>query len=138
MCLDYSSSPKLFSTLDLQLGYSKLEGEQEDKPKTAIITKYGLFEYNIIPSGLCNVPSTFQRTVEIILSGLQWESILVYLDDIIVIGSTFEEHMRSLLEALQRMTTARLKLTPAKCELLKTEVLFLCHIVCQDGIRPKT
>lgn len=78
MCLDYSSSPKLFSTLDLQLGYSKLEGEQEDKPKTAIITKYGLFEYNIIPSGLCNVPSTFQRTVEIILSGLEWESILVY------------------------------------------------------------
>lgn len=83
----------------------------------------------MLPFGLCNAPSTFQRTVEIIFRGLQWEAILVYLDDIIVLGSTFEEQMGRLREVLQRMTTAGLKLKPAKCELLKTEVLFLGHIV---------
>ena len=135
-CLDQLSSAKIFSTLDLQSGYWQLELEESSKPKTAFISKYGLYEYNMLPFGLCGAPSTFQRCMEMILRGLQWDSLLIYLDDIIVLGSNFEEHLCRLKEVLSRISSAGLKLKPSKCELFKTEVLFLGHIVGPHGIRP--
>ena len=136
MCLDCLASAKMFSTVDLQVGYWQLEVEEEDKPKTAFISKYGLFEYNTLPFGLCNAPSTFQRCMEMILKGLQWITILIYLDDVIIMSTTFNEHIARLGEVLSRIKEAGLKLKPSKCELFKPEVLFLGHIAGQDGIRP--
>ena len=136
MCLDCLSSAKIFSTIDLQSAYMQLEVAEDDRHKTAFITKHGLFEYLVMPFGLCNAPSTFQRCMEMVFRGLQWNILLVYLDDIIVMASNFEEHIERLEEVFRRLSDAGLKMKPSKCELIKDEVLFLGHVVSQEGIKP--
>ena len=136
MCLDCLSSARIFSTIDLQSAYMQLEVAEEDQHKTAFITKYGLFEYFVMPFGLCNAPSTFQRCMELVFRGLQWNILLVYLDDIIVMACSFDEHLDRLEEVFKRLAEAGLKIKPSKCELFKTETVFLGHIVCQEGIKP--
>ena len=136
MCLDALGSAQYFSTMDLQSGYWQLQVDKEDQHKTAIITKYGLFEYAKLPMGLCNSPSSFQRCMEMILRGLQWKTLLIYLDDIIVFSATVEEHLDRLGDVLKLLRTAGLKLKPAKCNFLNQEVLFLGHIVGAQGIQP--
>ena len=136
MCLDCLGGARWFSMLDLQSGYWQLTLDQKDQHKTAFITKYGLYEYTKLPFGLCNAPSTFQRCMELVLRGLQWQTLLIYLDDIIIHSMTIEEHFQRLEEVLKRLSEAGLKLKPSKCQLLKPEVLFLGHVVGRDGIRP--
>ena len=135
-CLDCLSTAKVFSTLDLQSGYWQLEIAEEDRHKTAFITKYGLFEYRKMPFGLCNAPSTFQRCMELILKGLQWKTLLIYLDDVIIYSSDVQTHLDQLDIVLTRLHTAGLKLKPSKCDLIKSSVLYLGHVVSKDGLQP--
>ena len=86
--------------------------------------------------GLCNAPSTFQRAMELIFRGLQWKTLLIYLDDIIIFANTFETHLERLGEVFKRLREAGLKLKPSKCELFRSEVTFLGHTVTSDGIKP--
>ena len=111
MCLDCLSSASIFSVMYLQL-----EIAESDRDKTAFITKYGLYEYAKMPFGLCNTPNTFQRCIELILRGLQWKTLLVYIDDIVIYSSNMEDHIRTLDEALGRLSKAGLKLKPSKCD----------------------
>jgi hypothetical protein len=136
MCIDCLATAKIFSTFDLQAGYWQLKLDEKDCAKTAFITKYGLFEYTKMPFGLCNAPSTFQRCMELVLRGLQWKILLIYLDDIILYSSTLAEHFEQLDVVMTRLSAAGLKLKPSKCELVRSEVLFLGHIVGQDGVKP--
>ena len=80
----------------MKSGYWQVEVIPEDHAKTAFCTQEGLFEFNVMPFGLCNAPATFQRLMDSVLAGLQWSSCLVYLDDIIIMGRSFEEHLRNL------------------------------------------
>ncbi len=107
-CLDCLSGARYFSTLDLQSGYWQLEVEEDDKPKTAFITRSGLYEYITMPFGLCGAPATFERCMELVLHGLQWRTLLVYLDDIIVYGCNYVEYMERLGEVFNRLVKARL------------------------------
>ena len=66
-------------------GYWQVELEQ-DKKKIAFCTQDGLFEFNVLPFGPCNGPATFQRLMDLVLTGLQWSPCLVYLDDVVVVG----------------------------------------------------
>ena len=136
MCFDCLGDMSYFSTLDLQSGYWQVQVEETDIHKTAFITKYGLFECIKMPFGLCSAPSTFQRCMELVFRGLQWRTLLIYLDDIIILGRTMEENLERLDEALGRLQAANLKLKPSKCKLLQREVLFLGHIVSSEGARP--
>ena len=77
-CLDCLSGSKFFSTLDLQSGYWQVEVEEKDRPKTAFRTRSGLFEYNVMPFGLSNAPSTFERCMELVLKGLQWKTTHIF------------------------------------------------------------
>ena len=94
----------------------------------------GPHEYLVMPFGLTNAPETFQRCMEIIFRGLQWKSLVIFLDDIILFNDTFEQHLGNLNEVLERLTKAGLKLKPSKCNLIKKEVLFLGHVVSEAGI----
>lgn len=89
-----------------------------------------------MPFGLCNAPSTFQRAMEVVLRGLQWQTLLIYLDDGIVLGKNMENSLNNLATVFERMSQFGLKLKPSKCHLLKDEVLFLSHVVSGQGISP--
>lgn len=82
-----------------------------------------------MPFGLCNAPSTFQRCMELIVRGMQWKTLLIYLDDIILYSSNLESHFDKLGEVLSRFIQSGLKLKPSKCEFLKDEVVYLGHVV---------
>ena len=133
--LDALVGARWFSTLDLKSGYHQVEMAEEDKPKTAFSFGQGLWQFNVMPFGLCNAPSCFERLMERVLDGLQWKTALVYIDDVIVYGSTFEEELERLEEVLRRLRGAHLKLSPKKCVLFQREVPFLGHVVGRDGVR---
>ena len=86
------------------------------------------------PFGLTSAPATFQRLMEQVLSGLHWKTLLLYLDDIIVIAPDFNTHIERLAEVFSRLKQAGLKLKPSKCELLQKQVKYLGHIVSEKGI----
>lgn len=94
-------SVNLFSTLDLQSGYWQIAVDEKDREKTVFITRYRLYEYTCMPFGLCNTPSTFQRAMERVLRELQWETLLIYLDDIIILGRGVDESLELLADVVQ-------------------------------------
>ena len=108
----------------------------EDKEKTAFCTQEGLFKFNVMPFGLCNAPATFQHLMDCVLAGLQWSSCLVYMDDIIIIGRSFEEHLHHMQQVFECLKSANLKIQPSKCHFLQQKVNFLGHIVSSEGVFP--
>ena len=125
-----------FSTLDLMSGYWQVEMDPADKQKTAFVCQEGLFQFNLMPFGLTNAPSTFERLMETVLAGLQYNICLVFLDDIIVYGSSFEEEISRLKQVFTRLIQAGLKLKPKKCVLFQKKVAYLGHIVSDAGVSP--
>ncbi|KFD62870.1 hypothetical protein M514_24910 [Trichuris suis] len=124
-----------FPTLDLASGFWQVAVRPEDREKTAFCTPTGLYQFNVMPFGLCNAPSTFQRLMEVVLGGLHWVTCLDYLEDIIVYSRTEEEHVQRLREVFKRLRKAGLKLKMEKCHFFKQEVKCLGHIVSADGVR---
>ena len=138
-CIDSLYGSKFFCSLDLQAGYWQVPlKSQEDREKTAFLTKDGLFQFKVLAFGLCNAPRTFERLMECVLRGLQWEKCILYLDDVLVYGRTFEETLNNLEDVLKRMRKAKLKMKPSKCLLFQTSIEFLGHILSQKGIEPMT
>ena len=126
---------KYFSTLDLKAGYWQVELKEEDKAKTAFqVGSLGFYEANRMPFGLCNAPATFQRLMERVMGDINLRDCLIYLDDIIIFSSTFEEHIERLEAVFKRLEEHNLKLKPSKCELFCERVLYLGHIVSREGI----
>ena len=124
-----------FSSLDLCSGFHQMEIDEEDRHLTSFITPFGLYQWKRMPMGLCNAPGAFQRLMEIVLSGLTYETVLVYLDDIIVFGRTFHEHLNRLEKVFYRIREANLKISPSKCALFQTKLTFLGHVVSPNGIQ---
>lgn len=135
-CLDVLGEATVFSTLDLQCGYWQIAVDPKDRGKTAFITRYRLYEYTRMPFGLCNAPGTFQRAMELVLRGFQWKTLLIYLDDIIILGRGVDENLQRLGDVFERLHNYGLKLKPKKCQLLKDKVLFLGHVVSGEVISP--
>ena len=104
--------------------------------KTAFCTRQGNFEFRVMPMGLVNASFTFQKMMQLVLSGLQWQICMVYLDDVIVYSKSFETHLENLRLVFDRLKCEGLKLKARKCHFCRTEVLYLGHIVGKDGIRP--
>ena len=87
-----------------------------------------------MPFGLCNAGATFQRLVDIVLSGLTYEICLAYIDDIVLFSQTIDEHFVRLRAILGRLRDAGLKLKPSKCFLLQKSVAFLGHVISEGGV----
>ena len=134
--LDTLGGSKFFSTLDLANGYWQVEVEEKDTQKTAFNTPEGLYEFRVMPFGLCNAPATFQRLMERVLGDMKWTDCLVYVDDIIVVGKTFPDHLHHLGNVLSRLRQAGLKLQPAKCKFFSAAGMFLGHVVSPGGVSP--
>ena len=84
--------------------------------------------------GLCNAPATFQRVIQFVLRGLTWNKILAYLDDVIVLGRDFQDHMNNLTLTFERFRKYNLKLKPKKCSLFNIKTLFLGRVVSAEGV----
>ena len=127
----------IFSIMDLQAGFWQLDVHPNSKEeKTAFITPDGLWQFKKMPFGLCKSPASFQRMMDIVLSGLKWRSCLVYLDDVIVFSETFEEHLQRLGDVLTAIGKAGLRLKISKCSFGETSIQMLGHVVDKDGVRP--
>lgn len=134
--LDQLGQAKYFSTLDLASGFHQISMEEKDKPKTSFSTPQGHYEFNRTPFGLKNAPATFQRLMNIVLSGLTGIKSFVYLDDIVVYGSSLQHHNMNLRDVFEKLREHNLKLQPDKCEFLRKEVAYLGHIITDEGIKP--
>ncbi|KAK3703901.1 hypothetical protein QZH41_009140 [Actinostola sp. cb2023] len=135
--LDVLKGAKYFCSLDLAHGFNQLPMRESDIEKTAFRTGTGgLYEYTRMPFGLCNAPSTFMRLMDKAFGDLNFQSLLVYLDDILVFGSTFEETLSRLEMVLSRLSKLNLKVKPEKCQLFREKVRYLGHIVTSEGTSP--
>ena len=123
-----------FSVLDLKSGYYQIEMEEVDKPKTAFVTPLGFWEFNRMPQGVTNAPSTFQRLMEKCMGDLHLKEVLVFLDDLIIFSDTLEEHESRLLRVLHRLRDYGLKLSPEKCKFFQSSVRYLGHVVSEQGV----
>ncbi|GFX63746.1 hypothetical protein TNCV_215461 [Trichonephila clavipes] len=124
------SRPLEFSHTDIKSGYWQVELHPDDKEKTAFTTGQGLWQFKVMPFGLCNAPATFECLMETVLGGLSYEACL---DDIIIVGRSFEEHLKNIRRLLQKLKGANLKLSPSKCLLFRREVTYLGHIISAEG-----
>ena len=132
-CLDSLCCAKWFSTLDLASGYWQMCVHPDDREKTAFTCQSGLFQFKVLPFGLTNAPSSFERLMEKVLVGLQFDICLIYLDDIVK-SDEFDSHITHLRSIFERIRKANLKLSPKKCVLFQQKVQFLGHIITKDGI----
>lgn len=132
--LDALSGANWFSTLDLVSGYNQVPVAEKDKAKTAFCTPFGLFEFNRMPFGLCNAPSTFQRLMQRLFGEQHCQSLLLYLDDVVVFSSSISQHLERLEGVLSRLGQEGLKAKLEKCTFFKQEVGYLGHVISSAGV----
>lgn len=134
--LEVLAGSTIFSTLDLTSYYFQLELDPADSFKTAFITRKGLYKFNVVPMGNVNSASFVQRTIDIVLSGLNFIHCLAYLDDVIVSSRDIDSHLDRLKEVFLRFREAQLKFNPQKCKFMRKEICFLGFKVNENGIAP--
>ena len=134
--LDRVGGAKFFSVFDLAAGFHQIPMDPRDRPKTAFSTDNGHYEYLRMPFGLKGAPATFQRLMDRVLIGLQGVELFVYLDDIVIYASSYDEHDKKANRLFNRLSEAGLKLQPEKCAFLSTQVAYLGHVISEDGVKP--
>lgn len=134
--LHAAKSTVFMTTLDLKSGYWQVPVKVEDRDKTAFITPFGTFRYKVMPFGLRNAPSTFQRLIDRFRGGVQDVKILAYLDDLIILSSSFDQHLQDLERVFSRLREFKLHLNRSKCNFMCPEVKYLGHIITSEGIKP--
>ena len=127
---------RYFSSLDLVSGYHQIEMDPDSREITAFSDGENLYQYTRMPFGVTNGPASFSRLVSVLLSGIPLNQAQAYLDDILVAGKTFEDHLQNLETIFSRLADHGLKLNASKCELFRSEVKYLGHLVGRDGVQP--
>lgn len=111
-----------------------MEIKEEDTHKTAFsLGPLGFYECNRMAFGLINAPATFQRLMENCMEELNLKQCLLFLDDILVFSSTFEEHLERLEDVFKRLERHSLTLKPSKCDFFMSEVKYFGHVVSEKG-----
>ncbi|GBG60252.1 hypothetical protein CBR_g3496 [Chara braunii] len=135
--LDRVKGCKYYTKIDLKSNYHQIAIRPEDQHKTAFQTRYGLYEFVVMPFGLCNAPSTFRHTMNRIFYDYLDKFVVVYLDDILIFSKTVEEYAQHVDKVLSLLRQHKYKINAKKCEFGSTRILYLGHEVSADGIRPE-
>jgi transposase InsO family protein len=128
-CIDSLGEAVVFTTLDCNSGYWQIPVDPADREKTAFTSHFGVYQFRRLPFGLRNAPGTFQRAIDIILSGIKWKTCLVYLDDVIIFSSSRKMHLQHVNEALNLLGGAGLSLKLSKCHFFQEAVDYLGHVI---------
>ena len=128
---------KFFSSLDLASGFHQIPIAPDHRDKTAFTKPDGLYEFHRLPFGLCGAAPTFQRLMDRVLDKLKWKECLVCMDDILIMGSSFEEHLDRLDQVLSALKSAGLTLNVEKCLFAARETTYLGFKISEDGILPE-
>ncbi|XP_049518616.1 uncharacterized protein LOC125943367 [Dermacentor silvarum] len=134
--LDCLHGATYFSSIDLRSGYWQITVDAMDREKTAFVTPDGLYQFKVMPFGLCNAPATFERMMDSLLRGYKWSTCLCYLDDVIVFSPTFEDHLARLSAILDVFRRAGLQLNSSKCRFARRHITVLGHLVSASGVQP--
>ena len=125
-------------TLDMASGYWQIRVHPDSQEKTAFVTPQGLYEFQVMPFGLCNAPAVYQRLMQHVLQGFNPQEgpdfMSVYLDDVLIFSETLDEHLEHL-ELISRVEGAGMKLKPSKCQFVRQEVEYLGHIITLQGLK---
>ncbi|GBG75872.1 hypothetical protein CBR_g21116 [Chara braunii] len=127
---------RYFNKIDLKSGYHRIAIQPENQHKTAFQTRYGLYEFVVMPFGLCNAPGTFQHAMNRIFHDYLDKFVIVYLDDILIFSKTIEEHVAHLDKVLSLLRQHKFKINVEKCEFGRTPVLYLGHEISTEGLKP--
>uniref|UniRef100_A0A8C1MYK4 Gypsy retrotransposon integrase-like protein 1 n=1 Tax=Cyprinus carpio TaxID=7962 RepID=A0A8C1MYK4_CYPCA len=132
---DLLQGAEFFTKLDLRNAYHLVRIREGDEWKTAFNTPRGHFEYRVLPFGLSNAPAVFQALVNDVLRDMIDRFVFVYLDDILIFSSSFQDHVQHVRQVLQRLLENQLFVKAEKCEFHVQSVSFLGHIISVGGIR---
>ncbi|UYV62905.1 K02A2.6-like [Cordylochernes scorpioides] len=127
---------RFFSTLDVAWGYWQIEMDPQSIQKTAFVTNDGHYEFLVMPFGLKNAASTFQRIIQHILGELLWKGTCSFQDDILVYTKTWQEHIELLSKVFDKLRQYNMKLKLSKCIFGRTEVKYLGHIISHNQLKP--
>ncbi|MBW0556187.1 hypothetical protein O181_095902 [Austropuccinia psidii MF-1] len=125
----------IFSKIDLRGAYNLLRIKEGDEHLTAFRTKYGSYEYSVVPFGLTNAPASFQNLVNDIFADFLDVFVVVYLDDIMVFSSSEEEHVKHVASVLQRLRDNNLFAKASKCVFHASSMEYLGYVVSSDGLK---
>ncbi|GBG80720.1 hypothetical protein CBR_g31176 [Chara braunii] len=134
--LERLGSAKYFSKLDLKSEYHQIEIQPRDRYKTAFKTRYGHFEWLVMPFSLTNTPTTFRAAMTTEFRDLLDCTVVIYLDDILVYSWSLDELLEHLRVVLERLRIAKYKANRHKCEFAQQELEYLGHYVTPQGTRP--
>ena len=124
----------VYSKIDLHTGYHQLRVREVDIPKTTFRTRYGNFEFTVMPFGLMNVPAAFMDLMHRVFHPYLDRFVVVFVDDILIYSETEEDHEDHLRVILQTLRDHQLYAKFSKCEFWLTEVRFLGHVVSASGV----
>ena len=134
--LDQVGQAKFITTLDLAKGYWQVPVAKEDRHKTAFVSPRGLYQFKMLPFGLCGAPATFQRMMDQVIRGMD-KFASAYLDDLIIFSASWEDHLRHLKAVLGQLRELGLTTKPSKCQFALSECTYLGHIVGSGVVKPE-
>src|SRR5215469_14205068 len=133
--LDRLNRSQFFTILDLRSGYHQIRIKPEDTHKTAFRTRYGHYEFLVVPFGLTNAPATFQTLMHNILKPHLDKFVLVYIDDILIFSKTLEKYLQHLQQILEILRQYKLYAKLEKYEFLKEELDYLGFLITKNRIK---
>ena len=134
--IDKMDGAKYWTTLDAAGAYWSMPLNEADREKTAFTVPRGKFEFNVTPYGLCNAGASYQRMMDMCLSGLPHHRILAYMDDVVIFSRTFEQHLVELEAVFEKLSAANVTLKASKCVIASDAVDFLGYRLSQEGVKP--
>ena len=135
--VDKMEGCRYWTTLDAAAAYWSMPLAEGDKEKTSFSVPRGKYEFNVTPYGLCNAGASYQRLMDVCLSGLPSYRIFAYMDDIVIFSREFDQHLADVEAVFQRLRTANITLKATKCVFGASSVEFLGYNLSSDGIRPQ-